>query len=58
MPVVSSLASDNFWKILGGFRWFRLFQGVPSFSKYMDVLINKCRLARAYPGSSVGRRGV
>ena len=38
--------------VLNGFRSFLV---VPRFNKYMDALKNKCRLAGAYPGNSVGR---
>ena len=55
MSVVSSLDSDNCWKLLGAFRWFQV---VPRFSKYIDALIKKCRLAGAYPRNSVGRGGL
>ena len=37
---------------------FRLSHVVPLFSKYMEVLIKKCRLAGAYPGKLVGREGL
>ena len=62
MSVISSLASDNFWKVSGGFRWFQVVPGrsrsFPRFSKHIDVFIKKCRLACAYPRNSVGRGGL
>ena len=33
---------------------FRLLQVTPRFSKYIEVLIKNCRLAKAYPENSVG----
>ena len=36
----------------------RLFQVGLCFSKYIDILIKKCRFAGAYSGKSVGRAGL
>ena len=46
------------WLVSGSFRWFRSFQVVSRFSKYINVFKKAVyRLEGAYPGNSVGRGG-
>ena len=46
------------WLVSGSFRWFRSFQVVSRFSKYINVFKKTVyRLEGAYPGNSVGRGG-
>ena len=49
ISVVSSLASDNFWKVLGGLDGCKQFKFVPRFSKYVGALIKKVRVSRGVP---------
>ena len=41
MSVVSWLVPDSSWVASSGYRWFRSFQVVPRFSKYIGVFMKK-----------------
>ena len=61
ISVVSWIISDSSWFLFlivpDGLDGFRLFQVVPDFSMYIDLLIRKLQV-KSYPENSVGSGGL